>query len=162
MFMKINRFIFSGLLAVAVSSCGQPDFTDAFGDALNWVDFRGRWLVVNYWAQWCEPCLKEIPELNALHRERDNSNISVVGVNFDRPPQSELQRQMKALGIGFPVILHDASGKIAYMEPAGLPATYIFGPGGELVMTLVGPQTGESIKQRIELLAKNAGAPRHG
>lgn len=162
MFMKINRFIFSGLLAIAVNGCGQPDFTDAFGNAFDWADFRGRWLVVNYWAQWCEPCLKEIPELNALHRERDNSNISVVGVNFDRPRQSELQRQIKALSIGFPVILNDDGGKIAYLEPAGLPVTYIFGPEGELAMTLAGPQTRDSIKQRIQLLAKNAGASEHG
>ncbi len=100
--------------------------------------YRGKWLAINYWALWCKPCVKEIPELNALNES--HKDIQVVGVNFDGVSDAELQTQIEQLAIDFPIIADPA----AYLEtprPQVLPATLIINPQGELIDTLVGAQT---------------------
>jgi thiol-disulfide isomerase/thioredoxin len=89
----------------------------------------GHWVIVNYWAEWCKPCIKEIPELN--HLARDHPEIRVLGVNFDGATGEDLDRQVAALGIDFPVLL--------------LPTTLVLNPAGEVAATLVGPQTLDSL-----------------
>jgi len=126
-----------------LSACGQPEFVDAQGNNIEWSDYDGQWLVVNFWAEWCEPCREEIPELNQLHSVE---NQSVLGVNFDRPKLTELQRQINALAVQFPVIFSEQKQRLKELTPQVLPTTYVFGQQGELLKTLVGPQTQQSIE----------------
>jgi len=111
--------------------------------ALDTADYKGRWLVVNYWAQWCKPCIKEIPELNAL--DAKYPQVAVLGVNFDGITGPELEAQKEKLGIGFTVLEQDPSGVLGVAIPSVLPATFILNPDGQLVHSLVGPQTLESL-----------------
>jgi thiol-disulfide isomerase/thioredoxin len=111
--------------------------------ALDIADYKGRWLVVNYWAQWCKPCIKEIPELNAL--DAKYPQVAVLGVNFDGITGPELEAQKEKLGISFTVLEQDPSGVLGVVIPSVLPATFIVNPDGQLVHSLVGPQTLESL-----------------
>ena len=106
-------------------------------------DQRGQWVLVNYWAKWCKPCIKEIPELNAL--ERKYPQVAVLGVNFDAVRGEELQSQIDSLGIEFPVILEEPSAALGTQLPQVLPTTLILNPDGQLIATLVGPQDLESL-----------------
>lgn len=137
-------------LAAVLAACGSADFTDAEGNEFGWDDFQGRWLVINYWAEWCKPCLEEIPELNQLYSQRKDTDTSVLGINFDRVAPEELLRQIEALNVQFPVLQSDPERQLDYLMPEVLPTTYIFDQQGQLAHKLVGPQTQESIEAFLE------------
>nr|CAI78762.1 putative thioredoxin [uncultured Gammaproteobacteria bacterium] len=106
-------------------------------------ELRGHWVVINYWAQWCKPCIEEIPELNALDRTYDQ--VTVLGVNFDGATGQELAQQQQQLGVAFATLEADPSEDLGIPRPVVLPTTLIVSPDGELTQTLVGPQTLESL-----------------
>ena len=111
--------------------------------SLDIADYKGRWVVVNYWAKWCKPCIKEIPELNAL--DRKYPQVAVLGVNYDGASGEALQAQIDDLDIQFPIILAEPSSTLGVELPSVLPTTLILNPDGKLVATLVGPQDLESL-----------------
>ena len=84
------------LIALSLTAACGPVPGDAPG--LNPADFHGRWLVINYWAEWCTPCIKEIPELNQLAQQYPE--LAVVGVNFDGTEGDELARQLLQRRLG--------------------------------------------------------------
>jgi len=142
-----KRLTLALLCAGFLSACGQPEFVDAEGNSTDWQDYNGQWLVVNFWAEWCAPCLEEIPELNQLHRKVGQT---VLGVNFDQPELAELQRQISVLAVQFPVIFSEQKQRLKELTPQVLPTTYVFNQQGELLKKLVGPQTQQSIEAAFD------------
>ena len=116
-------------------------------------DFRNEWLVVNYWASWCKPCIKEIPELNKLHQSR--KDITVVGVNYDGMSGEELTIESSKLGINFPNLSSDPSSALETSRPIVLPTTMIVDKKLKLRDKLIGPQTLESISFSIMEASKD-------
>ena len=104
------------------------------------------WNVINYWAIWCKPCREEIPELNQLNQI---DHVVVLGVNFDRKVGTALAADAAELGIEFNII-DDPASILDITRPSVLPTTLILSPEGNLVATLVGPQTAESILAHID------------
>ena len=135
------RLLLALLLAAVLSACGRGETTAAETPQLD--SFRGRWVVINYWAEWCKPCIKEIPELNAL--AETYPQVAVVGVNFDGTSGEALAQQVQALGVAFPILENDPAARLGTPRPVVLPTTLILDPAGKLVQTLVGPQTLESL-----------------
>lgn len=134
----VSRWVL--LLAIVLGGCGAPpQFSTLAGSEGRWDDWHGRWVVLNYWAEWCGPCREEIPELNALDAAR--ADVVVVGINFDAPPEPELRRQAEALAIEFPVLMGDPGGQLGLEQPSVLPMTFIIDPSGAVVHALRGPQT---------------------
>jgi thiol-disulfide isomerase/thioredoxin len=143
------RHCFLIVMLVGLVGCSQPDFTDTNGDGLYLEDLQSKWLVMNYWATWCGPCIAEIPELNELAKE-EAARLSLVGINYDQPTGEEAVRQVNKMKIEFPVLMGDPSEAFQISVPLVLPTTFIFAPGGELIATLTGPQTQDSIKAVLQ------------
>lgn len=137
------RILFALFLLGALGACSD---NTPQNDPL--TTHRGQWVVVNYWAQWCKPCIKEIPELNRLDSNHDD--VTVLGVNYDGLANAALEEQVETLGVAFPTIT-DPSGDLEVPRPTVLPTSLIINPAGELVKVLVGPQTEESL---LEVLGK--------
>ena len=97
-------------------------------------------LVINYWAIWCAPCRKEIPELNelAVHHKDD---LIVIGVNFDGSQNEVLRKEIAKLGIAFPSLIEDPRSRWNLEPVSILPETLIISADGKLLNRLVGPQT---------------------
>ena len=131
------------LALVTACSGPEPQLPDNVLANLDKATYKGQWVVINYWAKWCKPCIKEIPELNALDRKYEQ--VAVLGVNFDDARGADLQAQISQLGIEFPVILEEPSATLGTQLPQVLPTTLILDPDGTLVATLVGPQDLESL-----------------
>lgn len=131
--------LLAAALTLLLAGC-QPTPPD---DAALIQSLRGQWLVINYWAQWCKPCIEEIPELNALDSEYEH--VAVLGVNYDGTTGAELQRQERTLGVAFPTLREDPAALLGQPRPTVLPTTLILNPEGDIVATLVGPQTLESL-----------------
>ena len=131
------------LLLLLLAACNQPDFRDVNGKGYDYESFRGSYLVINYWATWCAPCIKEVPELARLDAAHDD--IFVFGVNFDSPEGDEAAAQIEKMNITFPVYERDPWQALGIEKPQVMPTTVILGPEGELVTILVGPQTESSL-----------------
>ena len=141
----MNRCIYLGFIFFLLACTDQSN--TAPGATLQ--DLRGQWVVINYWAQWCKPCIEEIPELNAVDQAYDH--ITVLGVNYDGATGQELEEQQKRLGLAFASLPNDPSAQLNIPRPVVLPTTLILDPEGQLVTTLVGPQTKQSLLQAMEL-----------
>ena len=122
------------------------------GSTISLEDFRGQWVVVNYWATWCGPCREEMPLLQSFHQTHsDNHKAVVIGVNYQQRQESNefLFAFLKQYGITFPTVLTNGllSGATVFGEIKGLPSTYVLNPEGELVAAHAGVITAEQLQQ---------------
>jgi thiol-disulfide isomerase/thioredoxin len=137
------------VLLALLSGCGQQiDYPLHGGGAVTFGGADQRWVMINYWAVWCAPCRKEIPELNQLAIENDDRLI-LVGVNYDGIVGDELTAQMERLGVEFQTLLEDPRGRWMLAKTDVLPETLVIDQHGELRHRLVGPQTLESLTRLL-------------
>ncbi len=115
-------------------------------------DFRGQWVVLNYWATWCAPCRAEIPELSELHVERED--ITVLGIAYEEAEKSDFEAFLAEFQPAYPMLLVDV---YAPPEPFGvprvLPTTFILDPQGQVVKSFVGPVTRTQVEAMIDSLS---------
>ena len=131
-------------------SCSKPDLRVFEGDNVFLSDLKGKWIIFNYWADWCPPCIKEIPELNNLQRNYSNK-LKVFLINFDMLEGEELNQQLKKFNVKVDSLLSDPSTIYKWVIPETLPVTFIINKNGDLEHTLVGPQTEEEIISLLSL-----------
>ncbi|MBP3984702.1 TlpA family protein disulfide reductase [Pseudoxanthomonas helianthi] len=106
---------------------------------------RGRWVVVNFWATWCGPCLKEMPELSTLDQRR--GDIDVVGLAYDDIETKDMQAFLKEHPVAYPIVIVDTFSPPAdFATPRGLPTTYLIAPDGKVAKQFLGPVTAREIE----------------
>lgn len=148
-------FLYAGFAAVSLAAgvflqlSFHKDFHTIDGQSGRWADFKGDWLVINYFAEWCAPCLKEVPELNAFHREYD---IPLFAISFDGEPDDKMRNLMTKYNMTFPVISAEPMPELPVPKPRALPTTYILNPDGEIQKTIQGEVTHEMLFAAIEQL----------
>lgn len=112
-------------------------------------DYRGEWVVVNYWATWCAPCRKEIPELSRLHVERDD--VTVLGLAYEELEDSEFYAFLEDFDVTYPLLKVDVyDPPKPFGAPVALPTTIILDRQGRAVKAFLGPVTREAIEQYID------------
>lgn len=127
------------------------------GKTFDLVDQRGKWTVINFWATWCGPCLKEMPELSALDAMREH--IVVVGLAYEDTTVEDMQAFLKLHPVVYPIALLDVYNPPADFDPPrGLPMTVLVGPDGKVAKTITGPVTAREIESAIAA----AGGPNAG
>lgn len=165
-----SRFFFIPLFLLVLMglsgsvNAARTDFTlpDLNGKASSLSDFRGKWVVVNYWATWCPPCLTEIPELVNFHEDNQANNAVVLGVNFEEIDSTTLKQFVDDYFINYPV-LRERPGRESVMgEIPGLPTTFLVSPQGEIVARQVGGVTAALIEEFISNYKKKRVAPPQG
>jgi len=119
------------------------------GGEVSLSDFRGEWVVVNYWATWCTPCLKEIPDLSELHKER--SDLTVLGLAFEDLEDSDFAEFLEDFDVSYPVLKVDVyQPPEPFGAPRALPTTIILDKQGRAVKAFLGPVTREAIEGFID------------
>jgi len=116
------------------------DFTlpDLEGKERRLSEFRGKWVLVNYWATWCPPCLEELPELEVFHNEHQHRDAVVIGVNMEDITLDRLQAFVESQFISFPILREKPGFRTELGSVPGLPTSYLVSPEGELVARQVG------------------------
>ena len=109
------------------------DLKDMAGKKHVLSQYKGKWVVVNYWATWCPPCLEEVPDLVALYDSRKNKDVMVIGVAFDYQNAKEVSQYVDDMLMSYPIVLgdDDTMRQIGFTDV--LPTSYIYNPRGELI-----------------------------
>ncbi len=136
---------------LVLGGCGKPEVELVNGGNASWAQWHGKWLVINYWAEWCAPCRREIPELNRFYHDSEDKGVMVLGVNFDQVRGDDLKKLIREMDIEFPVMLNDPGSRWDQKPPTVLPSTFVIDPDGKLVQVLVGPQTYESLSRAVHM-----------
>lgn len=138
----------------AVQPAAKPDrprlvLQTFAGEQYDLKAHRGKWVVVNFWATWCNPCLKEIPDLDAFDRARPD--VEVIGLAYEEIERADMEAFLKVHRIGYPIALLDVYDPPADFDtPNGLPMTYLIAPDGLVARKFLGPVTSAELAKMIE------------
>ena len=122
--------------------------TTVDGKAWDLAAQRGQWVVVNFWATWCGPCLKEMPDLSALDAMREH--VEVIGLDYEDIEPDALKVFLKQHPVVYPIAIVDVYDPPAdFAAPQGLPNTYLIAPDGKVARHFVGPVTAREIDEAI-------------
>lgn len=144
------RFVLllAGLFSLATVGADEVDFTllDINGNKVSLSDYRGKWVIVNYWATWCPPCLEEIPELVEFHEKHKDTDAVVLGVSFEEVNKDYLVEFVDSHFMTYPVLRMAPVPRTELGPVMGLPTTYIISPTGERIARQEGPITGAALE----------------
>jgi thiol-disulfide isomerase/thioredoxin len=151
MLNQVGRTLLLMLFVNVAAASELIDFqtTGVRGAEISLSELRGDWVLVNFWATWCKPCRKEIPELSALHQEREN--IHVLGLAFEEVEQAAILAFLEDYQAVYPIALIDVyNPPEVFGSRMVLPTTVVISPQGEKVKTFLGPITRDQLEQWIE------------
>jgi thiol-disulfide isomerase/thioredoxin len=112
------------------------DLADTAGKRHNLADYKGRWVVVNFWATWCVPCIQEIPEIAEF--ARTYPRVAVIGVAMDAENPAKVKQFAQKTGHTYPLVLADDKVEKQLGEPKALPTTRVYDPTGKVVYDRAG------------------------
>ena len=146
-----------GLLAESEASLSEGDPAPGAGDRLERLDgsgtgsiadYRGRWVLVNFWASWCDPCREEAPALQALH-ERTRGRLVVLGIDLD-DNTDDARAFVEEYGLTYPQ-LREADGRERrdLWAMTGFPESFLIAPDGEIALIRRGVVTSEYLESEV-------------
>ncbi len=137
------------LAAAALTPAHAMHLTDLQGKAHTLEGYRGKWVVLNAWATWCAPCIKEMPELEALSHAR--ADIVVLGLAAEGDSAARLRQFAQALRVTYPIVAGDAR-LMREFKVRAYPTTLLFDPEGKLVLTKLGQVTRQELESHLPAL----------
>lgn len=120
---------------------------DLDNNPITFPNKSGKWTILSYWAEWCGPCQREIPALNAFYKNNQDKVI-LVGIHSDLLDHKSLQKIAKDLKIQFPILQSDPLQLVGSL--VGTPSTYFISPSGQVHGPLLGPQSEHSLLKAIQ------------
>jgi cytochrome c biogenesis protein CcmG, thiol:disulfide interchange protein DsbE len=138
------------LAALILMTCAASAPSAEAADALDLSQFRGKVVVVDFWASWCTPCRHSFPWLNELQAKYADRGLVIIGVNVDRE-RADAERFLRDAPADF-AIVYDPDGSLASnFEVPGMPTSYVFGPAGELIARHIGFRNAARAERENEL-----------
>jgi thiol-disulfide isomerase/thioredoxin len=147
-------------ITLPVVASGQGNKTPALalkdlrGRALRLSDYKGKVVLLNFWATWCPPCRAEMPALIKMQREYRSKGLQVLGVTY--PPQEigEVRQFVRKLGVNYPIALGTKELKSLFDETETLPLTLVIDRQGNIIDRIEGILLPQEFEQKIKPLLK--------
>lgn len=148
----LGVMLLSGVLFASSAQAIEADYVDLKGNSVRLSDFKGKWVVVNYWATWCPPCVKEIPELAAFHEAHVNKDAVVLAVNHEDKDPASVRTFMDNFMATMPIVRapEGPASKTPFGPLKGLPTTFMITPQGELIAAHTGMVNQEALENFIK------------
>ena len=143
-------------LAQEVPSAGAPapdwELTGQDGNTVKFSDFRGKVVILNFWATWCMPCRIEIPHLDELQKQYGDKGLAIVGVSLDEQGPEVVKKFVKQFQMTYLVVMGNEKIVAAYGGIEGIPTTFVIGRDGRIVSRHIGFAEKEVLEREIKSL----------
>ena len=150
-----SRGIVAALLLSLLTTSGQAaasadyQLRDMDGKIYSVSDYRGKWLIINCWATWCAPCIKEIPELERFYQE-NRSSAQVWGVTFEDTDKTTILEYVDRLGVTYPILGYGQDPLTGFGPVTVLPTTFVIDTNGLFFHRFEGPVTRQDLSNVIQ------------
>lgn len=147
---RTGALLLAGVLALGLAQLawsGDWSLKDKDGVRYRLSALKGKWVLVNFWAPWCPPCLEEMPDLAAVQKQ--HKNLLVIGVAIMYRKKQEVLDVVRSKGLSYPIVLGNEDIASQFGEMEGLPTSYLYSPTGELVGHHEGPLSRADVEQAM-------------
>lgn len=146
--MRRISWVLIAMLWVSAASAEGFNFKDTKGKVHRLADYKGKWVLINFWATWCPPCLEEMPALQQLHETR--KDLVVIGIAMEYQDVAYVKQFADDLLVSFPIVLGDRKIAAQIGKVPGLPTTYLYNTEGQIAAHHVGALTREAVERYID------------
>jgi peroxiredoxin len=167
--MPSLRFGLAIFAVAAISACGAPptqqnapappfDLPNLAGGKTSLASYQGKVVILDFWATWCTPCIKEIPEYTDFYAKNKSRGVEMLGVVFDSGEPAEIREFLQKTKVAYPQLLGEESVLRNYQANQGFPTTFVIGKKGQIVKKVLGSPSGkfEGLQKAVdEALAMN-------
>lgn len=128
----------------------EVSFESFDGNTASLADYRGKLLVVNFWASWCPPCIAEMPEFEEVHQKL-GGEVAFLGINTQDTPEAAAVIAEET-GVSYDLARDPEAELFGAFQVFGMPSTFFISPEGEILDRFTGATTGEQLEQKIREL----------
>jgi thiol-disulfide isomerase/thioredoxin len=158
----VRKFIFMLLLAaLPCLAFGQDtqkapslSLKDLRGRTVRLSDYKGKVVLLNFWATWCPPCRAEVPDLVKWQQEYRGRGLQVIGVTYPPTNRAEVRRFIRRLKVNYPVVLGSLDTKKLFIEGETLPITVVIDKEGNIRERIEGILLPEEFEEKIKPLLR--------
>ena len=121
------------LVFTSASAFAKTEVFDIYGKAHDFASLKNKWIIVNYWADWCHVCIEEIPELNKLAALTKNKPVAIFAINYDELPAKMQKEFAEHYQINYPMLRENPfNDRFPHEQITSLPVTYVISPSGQV------------------------------
>lgn len=130
----------------------ELELKDINGRVLKFADYKGKVLLINFWATWCVPCRSEIPELIELQSKYKNQGLQVIGITYPPEKLSEVQRYVKNAKVNYPIVIGTKATKAIFTKSETLPITVVVDRDGNVKHLIEGIFYADEFDEKVKPL----------
>ena len=147
----VAAWLYAGNVPAADKAAPDFELKSMKGETIKLSDYRGKVVILDFWATWCPPCREEIPHFIKLQKELGEKGLAVIGVSLDQS-DAPVRSFIKEHGINYPVVMGDGRLANRYGGVRAIPTTFIINKDGEIVQKYIGYRPEETFRSDVQKL----------